>query len=106
MDSMIDDNAQHEVMVINASNVVTQGWFLAYKNRVWPRMALLLAPVCIVIKYLTLITSLQFDASHIGTICLVDIAFLGSMAIELVTKSAYQSAGLPFLGNIVPSKIA
>ncbi len=84
----LSDKAQHEVMVIIASNVATQGCYRSYKNRVRPLMELLLAPIYIVIKSPLSITILQFYAAHIGTICLADIAFLGSMGIG-TTSSKY-----------------
>ncbi len=73
--------AQHEVMLIIASNVERKVASLHIKTELAHQRSRLLAPICIVIKYPTIITILQFYASHIGTICLADIAFLGSMAI-------------------------
>ena len=72
---------QHEVMVILAPNVEYKAATDHIKTELAHQMAQLLAPLCIVIKSPTIITILQFYASHIGIICLADIAFQGNMGI-------------------------
>ncbi len=52
--------AQHEVMVIIASNVESKAASLHIKTELAHRRPLLLAPICIVIKYRSIITILQF----------------------------------------------
>ncbi len=51
-------------------------------NLVAPQLALLLGTVCIVIKYQSRITSLQFKPVNPRPICYPDIAFRGSMGIH------------------------